>query len=317
MPKPGEIINRATGGPAPKPTGLAAVWQGMTALAQRLVALEKRPAPRDGRDGTNGRDGRDGKDGSSVTIADVAPVVEKAVSDAVAGIPVPKDGKDGRDGVNGKDGRSVDGVDVEIVDRETIVLRITTGDVEHAFEIGLPEGRAGKDGADGKDGRDGVDGTSVSIEDVAPLIASAVEKAFSAIPLPKDGVDGKDGRDGRDGIAGRSVVRGSVDDDGRLVLAYTDGSEEIVGVVLGREGKEGPAGKDGVDGKPGAKGDRGDKGDRGERGQAGRDGRDGVNGRDGSTFAFSDTYEMPVDAVFRVVEMVDEAGVSRRILTLD
>lgn len=157
------------------------------AEVERLVseAVARIPAP---------MNGLDGKDGSSVTVEDVAPLIERQIAEAVAVMPPARDGKDGRDG---RDGQSIDGVDVDIIDRDTIVLRITMGDIDHAFEIGLPEGVAGKDGIDGKDGRDGSDGkdgASVTVEDVRPLIDEAVAKAVSEIPAPKDGVDGKDGK---------------------------------------------------------------------------------------------------------------------------
>lgn len=44
-----------------------------------------------------------------------------------------------------------------------------------------------------KDGAPGKDGTSVTIEDVLPIIHEAVK----SIPAPKDGADGKDGKDGK------------------------------------------------------------------------------------------------------------------------
>lgn len=109
----------------------------------------------------------------------------------------------------------------------------------------------------------------------------------------------------------KGIQSAFVNDDGYLVLIYTDGTEEAAGYVVGRDGKDGQNGKDGkdglngIDGKDGEKGDKGDqgiagpqgekgdqgpqgiqgekgeKGDRGEQGIAGRDGIDGINGVDG------------------------------------
>jgi hypothetical protein len=47
---------------------------------------------------------------------------------------------------------------------------------------------------DGRDGMDGSDGKSVTVDDVAPIIASEVAKAVSALPVPKDGENGADGK---------------------------------------------------------------------------------------------------------------------------
>lgn len=68
-----------------------------------------------------------------------------------------------------------------------------------------------------RDGRDGKDGTSVTVGDVAPLIASEVSRlvtekmiplmemevsqAIADLPRPKDGIDGKDGERGADAPA--------------------------------------------------------------------------------------------------------------------
>ena len=98
-----------------------------------------------------------------------------------------------------------------------------------------PQGERGEKGADGVDGRDGIDGKdgaigprgekgdpgadgrSVTIDDVQPLLDSAIAKALldlerrnadtiqravDLIPRPRDGIDGKDGRDGADGRDG-------------------------------------------------------------------------------------------------------------------
>lgn len=58
----------------------------------------------DGRDGIDGRDGAPGQDGKSVSIDEVAMLVEQAVQKALAAAPVAKDGAPGRDGVDGANG---------------------------------------------------------------------------------------------------------------------------------------------------------------------------------------------------------------------
>lgn len=113
----------------------------------------------------------------------------------------------------------------------------------------------------GSDGKDGVNGTN--------------------------GVNGKDGINGIDGQDGKGISSASINENGQLILTFSDGStvnlDKIVGTngVDGQNGKDGLNGKDGRDGVDGAKGDKGDKGDAGADGKNGLDGRDGVNGTDG------------------------------------
>jgi hypothetical protein len=107
------------------------------------------------------------------------------------------------------------------------------------------DGKDGRDGVDGKDGRDGVDGTSLTPEDVRPL----VEEAFKAIPIPKDGKDGRDGVDGKDGSDGKSITQ---DDILTLVHAAVKGlpvPKDGRDGVDGKDGQNGADGTDGVDGK--------------------------------------------------------------------
>jgi integrin beta 3 len=92
---------------------------------------------KDGAPGHDGIDGKDGKDGISVTMDDVAPLVEAQVAKAVAAVPAAKDGAPGHDGANGKDGR--DGLP------------------------GVP-GLTGEKGIDGTDGKDGLGFDDVQVE---------------------------------------------------------------------------------------------------------------------------------------------------------
>lgn len=89
-------------------------------------------------------------------------------------------------------------------------------------------------------------GTSVTVEDVAPMIAEQVAKAVAALPAAKDGV----------GLAGTIIDR-----DGHLVVTLTDGTTKELGPVVGKDVDERaiearlkelfdaiPKAKDGVDG---------------------------------------------------------------------
>ncbi|WP_232760912.1 ExeM/NucH family extracellular endonuclease [Corynebacterium sp. HMSC034H07] len=64
----------------------------------------------------------------------------------------------------------------------------------------------------------------------------------------------------------RGIKSVTIDDNGHLIITYTDGTTEDAGKVVGADGK---------DGKDGDKGPKGDKGD------AGQDGKDGADGKDG------------------------------------
>lgn len=138
-------------------------------------------------------------------------------------------------------------------------------------EIASLKGRAAIPGEPGRDG------ASITLDDVAPIVADAVERAVKALPTPKDGRDGasvdpgevdriiadrlnaaikalphaRDGVDGKDGVG---VSTAAIDRDGGLVLTLSNGAICSLGPVVGRDGKHGEpgrAGRDGVDGKDG------------------------------------------------------------------
>lgn len=113
-------------------------------------------------------------------------------------------------------------------------------------------------GDPGQDGRDGIDGKSVTLEDVAPMIAEAVAKAVATIPTPTNGTDGKDGVDGRDGRDGADGTSVSVEDVERMVegkvagwaLDFERRAQGVLERAVDRIPK--PAdGKDGCDGVDG------------------------------------------------------------------
>jgi hypothetical protein len=101
-------------------------------------------------------------------------------------------------------------------------------------------GRDGSDGLHGKDGRDGVDG--------------------------KDGAPGERGLDGVNGKDGIGILSAAIDEEGVLVLSFTDGRIQKLGRVLGKDGAPGRDGRDGQQGVPGRWGDKG------------ADGKDGLDG---------------------------------------
>lgn len=123
-----------------------------------------------------------GQDGKSVTLEDVAPLIDTAVKEAFAAIPAPKDGES---------------VDMDVV-KATIEAAVKTA------VAAIPAPAPGKD-ADPAEVEKMVkaavaeippakDGKSVSVEEVAAMVAEQVAKAVAEIKLPEP----KDGRDALD-----------------------------------------------------------------------------------------------------------------------
>ncbi len=68
----------------------------------------------------------------------------------------------------------------------------------------------------------------------------------------------------------------TINENGELIVKLSDGKEQNLGVVVGKDGA------DGINGAPGVKGDPGTAGADGKDGSDGMDGKDGINGKDGS-----------------------------------
>lgn len=118
---------------------------------------------------------RQPEDGKSVTVEDVAPLLERAVADAVAKIPEPKDGK------------SVTLDDVRPVIDEA--LKLLRSDAESVFAETLEQAQVLRDSLAKSLGelRQPEDGESISLDDVRPIIEEVVKREVDAIPRPEDG----------------------------------------------------------------------------------------------------------------------------------
>jgi hypothetical protein len=168
-------------------------------VEDRLKALEGRiiekgdpgDPGKDGRDGNDGKDGVNGLDGKSVTLEEVTPILEEAITKGL---------------------------------EETKLLSAEL--VQRAIEsIPVPEN--GKDGTDGQDGKDGQDGQSLSVKDIEEQVELSISKALlsferraydvlhrsiEVMPKPKDGINGKDGF-GFDDL--------NIEHDGRRSFSFT------------------------------------------------------------------------------------------------
>ena len=82
-------------------------------------------------------------------------------------------------------------------------------------------------------------------------IISAAVMLFSLASATGCGMDGVDGVNGTNGKDGTSVVSTSVDENGDLIVKFSDGTLANAGAVRGTDGTDGTDGKDGVDGKDG------------------------------------------------------------------
>ncbi len=67
---------------------------------------------------------------------------------------------------------------------------------------------------------------------------------------------------------GKSIKTATINDDGELILRYTDGTKANLGVVVGVNGTDGKDGTDGIDGADGSDG---------------KDGTDGADGKEGAS----------------------------------
>jgi integrin beta 3 len=66
-----------------------------------------------------------------------------------------------------------------------------------------------------------------------------------------DGIHGRDGIDGKDGSDGVGIVSALQNDAGELVLKFSDGDEQNLGVVRGEIGEKGETGEKGEKGEAG------------------------------------------------------------------
>ena len=127
---------------------------------------------------------------------------------------------------------------------------------------------------DGVDGKDGADGASVSAADVATMVDSVVAEYIAQLPPPVNGVDGKDGKDA-DPIDVKEVVAELLSGDEIKTLVDLHVSAALPEAVAKHfDANPVQHGKDGRDGKDGEPGPRGSDGAKGDPGRDGLDVKD-------------------------------------------
>jgi hypothetical protein len=256
------------------------IRRSIAPLADELRAIEQRfkaiPEVRDGKDGAPGVEGKVGAVGPLGPKGDKGDPGERGESGARG-----EKGERGEIGLRGEKGDAgVPGAAGERGERGEKGLDGTPGPMGERGERG-ERGEKGIDGAHGlmgerglpgDRGEKGADGTSVTLEQVMPLIEAPVSKwmlecerrasdtlnqAIGRIPLPKDGTPGRDGIDGARGADGAKGDPGVgidklVVDQKSIEFVLTDGTSAVVEMPVG------PQGEKGLDGAPGIRGEKGD-----------------------------------------------------------
>lgn len=134
----------------------------------------------------------------SPELPNISEMVDLAVSEAVKAIPAPKNG-----------------ASFTLEDAKPIIdkaVELICEDAEKAISDAVSAIPAPKNGSNG---------TSVTVDDVRPIIEAEIEKAVKQIPTPKDGL----------GMAGSMIDR-----DGNLIITMTNGEAKNLGPVVGKDG---------------------------------------------------------------------------------
>lgn len=143
-------------------------------------------------------------------------LVSKEIADNPGEVILPKDGQDGEKGPKGDKGNDGRGITTFDINKSgDLIVQYTDKTSQNAGHVVGKPGENGKNGQAGKNGEAGTDGTN--------------------------GVNGINGADGR-GILSTAIT------DGSLVIRYTDGTTENLGIVVGPKGDPGTNGTNGADG---------------------------------------------------------------------
>ena len=162
-----------------------------------------------------------------------------------------------------------------------LVLIYSDGSAQNLGVITGEQGPQGEQGEQGEQGIQGVSVTGAEINEKGELILSFSDGSTQNLGVVTgaqgpQGDKGDQGDKGEQGIQGVSVTGAEINDKGELILSYSDGRTQNLGVVTGAQGPQG---------------DKGDQGDKGEQGEQGKPGL-GITG-------------ISVDGTFLVIEFSD------------
>lgn len=136
-----------------------------------------------------------------------------------------KDGKDGTNGLNGQDGANgQDGVGISAISISAdghLLVTLTDSQTVDCGALPTIKGEKGDTGAQGEQGIQGIQGEKGDKGDKGDTGAQG-EKGDKG----DTGVRGEKGDKGDTGATGRGIKNTYIDDDGYLVVVYTDNSEQ-------------------------------------------------------------------------------------------
>lgn len=184
--------------------------------------------------GDTGDQGPPGKDASAL---DIAVAVDAALQLAIKELPAPLKGDQGEKGDQGDKGDDAAPM-VDIVARAIAELRPFVDETVDAL-VNERVAKAVSAIPRAKDGEPGKDAAPVP----TAFLISEEGELVSVYPDGEKQIIGK--VRGQDGKRGASVMDGSVDDAGQLVLRLSDGRMVNVGIVLGKSGAPGKSGEPG------------------------------------------------------------------------
>jgi hypothetical protein len=179
----------------------------------------------------------------------------------------------------------------------------------------MASGQNGRDGLNGENGADGQNGTPGK-DAISPMFIYDAEGGNLKISYDNGeswSVLVNIGALVSDGVDGVSITSCEINDLGELVVSYSDGRSENLGVVVATNGVDGAPGKNGEDGKNGVDGIGIDDATINEDGHLvitltdgqvldlgnvqGQDGTDGINGVDGAPGKNGEDGKNGVDAI--------------------
>lgn len=171
----------------------------------------------------------------------------------------------------GGDESAVSIKDAVINEDNELVFELSDGNTINVGVVIGEKGDKGDKGDTGAPGSQGVGIKTIEIDNDGMLIITLTDdtEIECGLVVGKDGKDGKDGvagKDGKDGKDGIGIKNMEINDDGELVVTYSDDTTKNLGPVVGKDGNDGKDGVDGKDGQPG------------KDGVDGKDGKDGVDG---------------------------------------